>query len=423
MQTRQTLCVIGLGYIGLPTAALFADRGLRVIGVDVNSRIVDTVNQGHVHIVEPGLEELVARIVGAGKLRAAIRPEVADFFLIAVPTPFTGDAHEPDLRFILSAAEDIAPVLKPGDCVILESTSPVGTTEMLAACLQKARPDLRIAGRDTQDCDIFVAYCPERALPGRTLGELTENSRVIGGINPASTRRAKEAYGLLVRGYLLETSARTAEMVKLTENSFRDVNIAFANELSLICEQLDIPVRELIRLANHHPRVNILNPGPGVGGHCISVDPWFIVSRSPDLARLIRTAREVNDGKPGWVVQRALAATESLRAQGKTKKGAVGIAVFGLSFKPDIDDLRESPALGIATILAEEKNIRLLIVEPHIPELPESLRDRQNVEWTGMWEAMEQANILLFLVGHSAFKELAASLPEDKIIMDTVGIL
>jgi UDP-N-acetyl-D-mannosaminuronic acid dehydrogenase len=412
---QNFLCVMGLGYIGLPTAALIAKNGLKVVGVDVNGNVVETVNRGHIHIIEPGLADLTAEVVGAGKLRASTRPEPANVFLIAVPTPFRGADHEPDISYVRRAAENLAPVLSGGDCVILESTSPVGTTEKLADWLQRARPDLRLAARNSEECDVFVAYCPERVLPGRILRELEENSRVVGGVNAVSAARAADVYRLFVRGEILETDARTAEMTKLTENAFRDVNIAFANELSLICDQLDIPVWELIRLANHHPRVNILQPGPGVGGHCIAVDPWFIVHKSPELARLIRTAREVNDGKSAWVIRRVLEARDRLS---KGNPGAIRIAAFGLSFKPDIDDLRESPALRIVETLAQEKDVRLLAVEPHIGELPPQLASRGNVELVEAADALARADIALFLVAHARFKNLR--LPDGKIVIDTV---
>lgn len=328
----ETISVIGLGYIGLPTAAVFASKGKKVVGVDINARAVETINRGAIHIVEPDLDQVVHAAVTRGDLRATTQPEAADAFLIAVPTPFK-DEHQPDLRFVKAAAESIAPVLKKGDLVILESTSPVGSTEQMADWLAAARPDLRFPQHgDTPD--IFVAYCPERVLPGQVMVELINNDRVIGGMTPACSARASELYRLFLKGECVETNARTAEMCKLTENSFRDVNIAFANELSLICADQGINVWELIALANRHPRVNILQPGPGVGGHCIAVDPWFIVAQNPELARLIRTAREVNDAKPQWVLDQVKTALADCLTQTGKRASDITIACFGLAFKP-----------------------------------------------------------------------------------------
>ncbi|MGV8683688.1 UDP-N-acetyl-D-mannosamine dehydrogenase [Pseudomonas aeruginosa] len=344
----DTISVIGLGYIGLPTAAVFASRRKQVIGVDVNSKAVETINQGKIHIVEPDLDMLVHAAVTNGYLRAVSVPEPADAFLIAVPTPFK-EQHEPDLRYIESACKAIAPVLKAGDLVILESTSPVGATEQMSAWLSAERPDLTFPQSHGDASDIRIAHCPERVLPGHVLRELVQNDRVIGGMTATCSAAAASLYKIFVEGECVITNARTAEMCKLTENSFRDTNIAFANELSIICDKLDINVWELIRLANRHPRVNILQPGPGVGGHCIAVDPWFIVSKTPGEARLIRTAREVNDGKPLWVLNKIkMAVAEFLQANPERTAKDVTIACFGLAFKPDIDDLRESPAVSIA---------------------------------------------------------------------------
>ena len=346
-QPFETISIVGLGYIGLPTAAVFASRKIQVIGVDVNQHAVDTINRGEIHIVEPDLDMVVHAAVTEGYLRATTKPEPADAFLIAVPTPFksgpSGD-HEPDLAYIEAASKSIAPVLKKGDLVILESTSPVGATEQMAAWLAEARPDLTLPANPRRSADIRVAHCPERVLPGHVLRELVQNDRVIGGMTPKCSEAAARLYKTFVQGECVITNARTAEMCKLTENSFRDVNIAFANELSIICDKLDINVWELIKLANRHPRVNILQPGPGVGGHCIAVDPWFIVSAAPEEARLIRTAREVNDSKPEWVIEKVkLAVAEYLMANPDKTAKDVTIACFGLAFKPDIDDLRESP--------------------------------------------------------------------------------
>lgn len=414
----NTISVIGLGYIGLPTAAVFASKGKRVIGVDINARAVDTINRGDIHIVEPELGDVVRDAVLAGHLRATTQVEAADAFLIAVPTPFIGD-HQPDLSYVQAAALSIAPVLKAGDLVILESTSPVGTTEQMAAWLAESRPDLRFP-QHGDDCNVFIAYCPERVLPGKVMVELLENDRVIGGMTPACSARASELYRIFLRGECVETNARTAEMCKLTENSFRDVNIAFANELSLICAEQAINVWELIALANRHPRVNILQPGPGVGGHCIAVDPWFIVAQNPDLARLIRTAREVNDAKPTWVldqVKKQLA--ECLTASGK-RASEVTIACFGLAFKPNIDDLRESPAMTVAHLIAEWHSGPTLVVEPHIEEIPARLAQEATLVSTE--DALQQADILVMLVDHAQFRAIDTSRIAQPWVVDTKGV-
>ncbi|KJH73846.1 UDP-N-acetyl-D-mannosamine dehydrogenase, partial [Pseudomonas sp. ES3-33] len=363
-----TISVIGLGYIGLPTAAVFASRKKKVIGVDVNQNAVDIINRGQIHIVEPDLDMVVHAAVTEGYLRATTKPEPADAFLIAVPTPFRGD-HEPDLSYIESASKSIAPVLKKGDLVILESTSPVGATEQMATWLADARPDLSFPQTHGQDSDIRIAHCPERVLPGHVLRELVQNDRVIGGMTSKCSELAISLYKVFVQGECIVTNARTAEMCKLTENSFRDVNIAFANELSMICGKLEINVWELIRLANRHPRVNILQPGPGVGGHCIAVDPWFIVSKTPEQAKLIRTAREVNDSKPEWVIESVKIAIAELLLKRPNKTAAdLTIACFGLAFKPNIDDLRKSPALEISLKIAQMHPGQVFAVEPNIIE-------------------------------------------------------
>ncbi|MCA1178554.1 MULTISPECIES: UDP-N-acetyl-D-mannosamine dehydrogenase [unclassified Pantoea] len=414
----ETISVIGLGYIGLPTAAVFASKGKKVIGVDINVRAVETINRGDIHIVEPELGDVVREAVQAGFLRATTQAEAADAFLIAVPTPFIGD-HQPDLSYVQAAALSIAPVLKTGDLVILESTSPVGATEQMAAWLAEARPDLRFP-QHGDDCDVFIAYCPERVLPGKVMVELLENDRVIGGMTPACSARASELYRIFLRGECVETNARTAEMCKLTENSFRDVNIAFANELSLICAEQNINVWELIALANRHPRVNILQPGPGVGGHCIAVDPWFIVAQNPELARLIRTAREVNDAKPTWVldqVKQQLA--DCLTASGK-RASEVTIACFGLAFKPNIDDLRESPAMTVAHLIAEWHSGRTLVVEPHVAEIPVRLAHEATLVSTE--DALQQADIVVMLVDHAQFRAIDASQITQQWIVDTKGV-
>lgn len=405
--------MIGLGYIGLPTAAMLASRKIKVVGVDINQHIVDTINRGEIHIVEPELDIVVKSAVSQGYLRATTKPEPADAFLIAVPTPFKGN-HEPDLNYVEAAAKSIAPVLKKGDIVILESTSPVGTTEQMAGWLAQARADLSFPHQVGEQADINIAYCPERVLPGKVVRELVSNDRVIGGMTQRCSLRATALYKTFVGAECISTNARTAEMCKLTENSFRDVNIAFANELSVICEKLGINVWELIKLANRHPRVNILQPGPGVGGHCIAVDPWFIVSKTPEEARLIRIARQVNDRKPHFVVDQVLAAAA-------TAADPV-IACLGLAFKPDIDDLRESPAMEVVNLLAARKIGQILAVEPHIEEMPASLADFGNIELVSLEEAIRRANIIVMLVSHWSFYAIDRRLLEDKHIIDTRGV-
>lgn len=416
----ETISVVGLGYIGLPTAAVFASRKKKVIGVDVNQRAVDTINRGEIHIVEPDLDMLVHAAVTEGFLRATTKAEPADAFLIAVPTPFKGD-HEPDLSYIESASKAIAPVLKKGDLVILESTSPVGATEQMAAWLAEARPDLSFPQTHGEESDIRVAHCPERVLPGHVLRELVQNDRVIGGMTSKCSEAAVRLYKTFVEGECVITNARTAEMCKLTENSFRDVNIAFANELSIICDKLDINVWELIRLANRHPRVNILQPGPGVGGHCIAVDPWFIVSKTPEQARLIRTAREVNDSKPQWVLDKVkMAVAEFLLANPEKTAKEVTIACFGLAFKPDIDDLRESPAVAIAQQVVAIHPGSVLAVEPNIEELPSKLAGKLGL--SNIETALAEADVVVLLVDHKDFKEIPASILASHRVVDTRGV-
>ena len=421
---NKTISIIGLGYIGLPTAAVFASRKIKVVGVDINQQAVDTINRGQIHIVEPDLDMVVQAAVSAGYLRATTKPEPADAYLIAVPTPFKADHngdHEPDLRYIEAASRAIAPVLKQGDLVILESTSPVGTTEQMAAWLAAARSDLTFPQTHGEASDIRVAYCPERVLPGQVLRELLQNDRVIGGMTPKCSEAAAQLYKIFVQGECVITNARTAEMCKLTENSFRDVNIAFANELSIICDKLDINVWELIKLANRHPRVNILQPGPGVGGHCIAVDPWFIVSQTPGEARLIRTAREVNDGKPEWVINKVkLAVADYLQANPSKSAKEVTIACFGLAFKPDIDDLRESPALEISIQLAHLHPGELLVVEPNIDVAPAALQQRAQL--VSVEAAQARAQIAVFLVGHKTFKEQHTDTWKRLTLVDACGL-
>jgi UDP-N-acetyl-D-mannosaminuronic acid dehydrogenase len=407
-----TICVVGLGYIGLPTAAVFASRKVKVIGVDVNSHAVRTINEGNIHIVEPDLDLVVRATVTGGFLRATAKPEPADAFLIAVPTPFKLE-HQPDLRFVEAASKSIAPVLKKGDLVILESTSPVGTTEAISKWLGEARPDLTFPHSHGEASDVRVAHCPERVLPGHVLRELVQNDRVIGGLTAKCSQAAIDLYKIFVEGECIVTDARTAEMCKLTENSFRDVNIAFANELSVICDGLGVNVWELIRLANRHPRVDILQPGPGVGGHCIAVDPWFIVHSAPEHSKLITQARHTNDGKPGWVVQKVLDC-----AQGAEKPV---IACFGLAYKPDVDDLRESPAVDIVTQLARSSVGEVLAVEPYVTELPDSLKGL-GVVLSRLEDALERADIFVLLVDHKPFRSIAKASFQGKSVVDTRGI-
>lgn len=416
----ETISVVGLGYIGLPTAAVFASRKLRVIGVDVNKYAVETINRGQIHIMEPDLDMVVREGVVEGYLRATTIPESADAFLIAVPTPFK-DGNKPDLSYVESAARSVAPVLKRGDLVILESTSPVGATEQMAEWLAQTRPDLTFPQTHGEAADIRIAYCPERVLPGQVLRELVQNDRVIGGMTSKCSEAAASLYRIFVKGECVLTNARTAEMCKLTENSFRDVNIAFANELSIICDELGINVWELIKLANRHPRVNILQPGPGVGGHCIAVDPWFIVSRTPELAKLIRTARQVNDSKPDWVVEKVkLAVADYLQANPNKTAKDVTIACYGLAFKPDIDDLRESPAVEITRVLEKTHPGRILVIEPHVEKLPSNVSGR--VELMDLDLAKRDANISVVLVAHKLFRDSWLQIQSGEFVLDVCGL-
>jgi UDP-N-acetyl-D-mannosaminuronic acid dehydrogenase len=382
---NKTVCVIGLGYIGLPTAALLASNGYDVVGVDLNRYAVETINRGQIHIVEPDLDAFVRSAVSAGKLKAFTEPQAADIFIICVPTPFhEGEGiPQPNIDYVLAATNSIAGFVKPGDLVILESTSPVGTTEKMSEVLEGA-------GVDTTK--ISIAYCPERVLPGKIMTELVENDRVVGGLTPEATKLVADFYRTFVRGEVLETESRTAEMCKLTENSFRDVNIAFANELSMICAKEGINVWNLIQLANRHPRVNILQPGAGVGGHCIAVDPWFIVARDPENARLIRSAREVNNFKTAWAIdQIKIAAADASARVGRKPK----VACLGLAFKPDIDDLRESPAVHIAEALVSQ-GYDVIAVEPNIEK-----HDRFTL--SSLEDALQKADVIAVLVKHRQF--------------------
>jgi len=414
---KEKICVVGLGYIGLPTAAVLASRGVEVVGVDVNHHTVDAINQGKIHIVEPDLDILVQASVQAGNLRAMLQAEKADVFMVAVPTPFKED-HQPDLSFIESATKSIAPVLERGNLVILESTSPVGTTEKMIQWMQEERPDLvfPVFREEGNQADIAVAHCPERVLPGKVVRELVENDRIIGGVTTECAEQVREIYKIFVKGDCLVTDCRTAELSKLVENSFRDVNIAFANELSLISDKLGINVWELIRLSNRHPRVNILQPGPGVGGHCIAVDPWFIVDSSPEQSRLIYTARLVNDGKPGFILEKIRQAVE----QTDKEISNLTIACLGLAFKPDIDDLRESPALDIAQQVELMGVGKLLLVEPNITIIPESF-DGSTTRLVTLDEAIRYAEVIVLLVDHLQFKEMDLGLLSGKQVVDTRG--
>lgn len=417
----ETISVIGLGYIGLPTAAMFASRKKKVIGIDVNQHAVNTINQGKIHIVEPDLDMIVSAAVSEGYLKARITPEPADAFLIAVPTPFlpaeAGELPAPDLSYIEAASKAIASVLKKGDLVILESTSPVGSTEQMAAWLAEARPDLNFPQTHGEEADVNIAHCPERVLPGHVVREIVDNDRVIGGMSSKCSQRAIELYEIFVQGECIITNARTAEMAKLTENSSRDVQIAFANELSVICDELDINVWELIALANRHPRVNILQPGAGVGGHCIAVDPWFIVAKTPESAQLIHTARKVNDNKPKWVIEKVkLAIADFLLANPSKTANDVSIACYGLAFKPDIDDLRESPARYIAETIQTIHSGPVLVIEPNIEKLPASLDSARLVDFH---TAKKEADVHVLLVDHKEFKGEAGPLEN---LIDTKGI-
>ncbi|SDD80397.1 UDP-N-acetyl-D-mannosamine dehydrogenase [Sporomusa acidovorans] len=414
------ICVVGLGYIGLPTASLLATKGFQVHGVDCLKEIVDSIKNGKVHIYEPDLDVLVKSAVNSGHLQVATQPEEADVFVIAVPTPFR-DEHKPDLSYVEAATREIAPYIKSGDLIVLESTSPVGTTEKIAQWLRHERPDLSIPfykqidyEKDKNQGQVFIAHCPERVLPGCILRELIENDRIIGGLDNSSAQKALAFYQTFVHGQIFLTDCRTAEMAKLTENAFRDVNIAFANELSLICDKLEISVWELIDLANRHPRVNILQPGPGVGGHCIAVDPWFIVDSAPEQSKLIHAARLVNDNKPKYIIEKVIQKAE------RFKKPV--IACLGLAFKPDIDDLRESPSVEIVKTLAKNRIGEILAVEPHIKQLPLALQQYPDIIYTDTSQAVQQADIILLLVDHKAFKLIDRNMLNEKIVIDTRGM-
>lgn len=408
----KTIVVVGLGYIGLPTAVVLANHGFQVLGVDINAANVERINRGEIPFVEPGLEDQLAKVVADGSLSASTETPHGDAYIIAVPTPFM-DNYEGDLSYIKAAMKTIAPKLRGGELIILESTSPPRTTQQMARFLIDCRPDLSVDGVDGK-LVIHIAHCPERVLPGKVMEELITNDRIIGGMTPEATRRAKALYKEFCIGSLLETDDVTAEMAKLTENSYRDVNIAFANELSLIADKLGIDVWELIDLANHHPRVNVLQPGPGVGGHCIAVDPWFIVSAAPAESQLIRTAREVNDNKPRWVVSKVEEAAAGMKNP--------TIAALGLSFKPNIDDLRESPALEITRSLAVRlPQSVILAAEPNVVDLPPRLAELTNIHFAEYLDAIKRADIVVLLVDHLQFQTLPKGILDGKSVVDTKG--
>ena len=408
----DTVCVIGLGYIGLPTAAVLAQAGKTVIGVDIKQDNVDAINAGQVPFVEEGLEAVLAGVVAQGKLSAQLETPAADAYIVSVPTPFKGN-HEADLSYIEAAARGIAPQLKGGELVVLESTAPPGATEHMADVILEARPEF--TKEPNLANSLYFSHAPERVLPGRIMIEMVENDRIIGGLTREAAEMNKELYASFCNGELLLTDARTAEMAKLTENAFRDVNIAFANELSMIADKQGIDVWELIELANHHPRVNILQPGPGVGGHCIAVDPWFIVSAEREASKLIATARGVNDSKPGVVIDKVLERAEKFKAP--------VVAALGIAFKANIDDLRESPSRDIANDLADKLNGgTVLVVEPNIEELPHDLAGRPNVELAELDDALERADIVLVLVDHDPFREVDREKLQEKVVIDTKGL-
>ncbi|WP_072384483.1 UDP-N-acetyl-D-mannosamine dehydrogenase [Novosphingobium sp. NDB2Meth1] len=411
---KPQVCVVGLGYIGLPTAAIIARSGCPVLGLDVTQSVVDTINRGEIHIEEVDLDGLVQGVVQRGLLRASTQIEPADVFVIAVPTPFAKDGHHtPDVSYVQAAASEVAGVLKAGDVVILESTSPVGTTEMMRDLMAGLRPDLKFPGLTRETPDVSIAYCPERVLPGRILEELTNNDRSIGGITPRCARKALAFYKRFVRGTCVTTDARSAEMTKLVENAYRDVNIAFANELSIVADRMGLDVWEVIRLANRHPRVNILQPGPGVGGHCIAVDPWFIVASAPEHTPLIRAARGVNDQKMHHVIERA---TQLIDAHPEAR-----IACLGLAFKANIDDFRESPARFVAARIARKYGKRVSVVEPYAQALPVEFTDT-GAGLIDLDDALETCDLLVVLVDHDVFKVVPLAERSGKVVYDTRGI-
>jgi UDP-N-acetyl-D-mannosaminuronic acid dehydrogenase len=410
---KGTLAILGMGYIGLPTAVVIATRGIDVIGVDINPATVAAISRGEVPFIEPDLAVAVSGAVAMGRLTAQSETPEADAFIIAVPTPFNED-HTADLSYVKAAAEQIAPRLRRGNIVILESTSPPGTTAMIGNWISALRPDLKMPHDGENGADIFVAHCPERVLPGRIMIEMVTNDRVVGGLTPICAEKAASIYRLFAQGEILLTDAASAEMAKLAENAYRDVNIAFANELSLICDSLHIDAWEVIRLANRHPRVNILSPGPGVGGHCIPVDPWFIVSAAPDLARLIRTAREVNDHRPHHVAEQV--AVKARRFRSPT------IACLGLTFKANVDDVRESPAIEVVSLIAKAlPDVEVLVSDPYVHTMPKLLSEHANLHLEGAYQAVERADIVVLLVEHDPFKTIRHTRLGGKVVYDTRG--
>ena len=409
----KTIAVVGLGYIGLPTAAAIATRGVNVIGVDVNVSTIDSVNRGEVPFVEPDLAVAVSGAVARGHLTAQKDMPEADVFILAVPTPFTED-HQADLTYVREAAAAVAPVLRGGEVVILESTSPPGTTRHLSSWLGQLRPDLTFPTGGLSRPDVFVAHCPERVLPGRIMIEIVTNDRVVGGLTPECAERAADVYRIFCQGEIAVTDADSAELAKLAENAFRDVNIAFANEMAIVCDHLKLDVREVIQMANRHPRVNILSPGPGVGGHCIAVDPWFIVGAAPEFARLIRTAREVNDSKPRHVAEQIIAKCDRFRSP--------MVACLGLTFKANVDDIRESPAVEVVEYLAEAlPDVDILVSDPYVETLPPRLAKYPNLKLAGTVNAVDAADIVTLLVDHDQFKTMSRSLLGGKVVYDTRG--
>jgi UDP-N-acetyl-D-mannosaminuronic acid dehydrogenase len=411
----STVCVVGLGYIGLPVASMLASRGHDVIGYDISQHVVNSINSGKSHFFEPDLDMLLEAAVKTGRLRAQTEPAEADYFIIAVPTPLTA-TNEPDLSYIDEAVTQIAPFVRRGSTIILESTSPVGTTENISTTLKELRPDLKLPlyGSSGEGADLFIAHCPERILPGRMVLELVSNDRIIGGMTDACSARAEALYSSFVTAEAFLTDCRTAEFVKLIENSYRDVNIAFANEISAVCDQIGIDVWRVIELANRHPRVSILSPGAGVGGHCIAVDPWFVISAAPETARLMRAARLVNNAKPMHLAQQ-------IQKHAQRFKAPV-VACFGLSYKPDVEDLRESPALEIVHQLAADSDLRVLICDPFVRKLPNELTSMPNVSLADAETARQEADVVAFLVRHTEFTKLSPKSFLDKIVVDAVGL-
>jgi len=414
----KKVSIVGLGYIGLPTAAVIASKEIEVAGIEINKNVVEIINSGNIHIVEPGLDLLIKSVIKSGHLKAFTQPVPADVFIITVPTPFqesSSNIPKPDISYVKSAVNSIAPVLKKGNLIVIESTIPVGTTEEIFKFISELRPDFDLKFSENRSPDINLAHCPERVLPGRILTELVENDRVIGGMTNSCSTKAIELYDIFVKGECITTDARTAEMAKLTENSCRDVQIAFANELSILCDKFNIDVWELIELANRHPRINILQPGPGVGGHCIAVDPWFIANSAPNESLLIQTARRVNDEKPIFVVKKILTAIEEISSVNLIDPKKINICFFGITFKADVDDLRESPAKNIVNMISKKTHSNIFVIEPNIKELHDDKFNHIDIK-----KACEIGDLAVLLVDHKEFKELDIS--SFKSVIDTKGI-